>query len=233
MAYNDNEDNFYLNYFILRNPAFFRILDFYQNKNKTDVEDLKLLLELIKSIVNFPNSDEELCKDDKKIIEKCLNLLIKELYGSNTEDILALILESISHISGLNDDFDFNKKLIDDGVTIKILKMKFNNIKITKNYLKTVKFSMRILANNLTETDKNCKLLYEQNIIDYFNNILEKFDDDKAIIKPILIGISNIAIGSKSEILKSSNIWKERNIQKYLNYDDEIKILIIKIINNL
>ena len=233
MVFNYNEDNYYLNYFILRNPIFFQILDYYQNKNKIDVDDLKILLELIKFIVDFQNSEEDICKNDKKIIEKCLNLLIKELYGSNTEVILALILESISHISGLSGDYDFNKKLIDDGVSIKILKMKFNNFKLTKNYLKIIKFSMRILANNLTETDENCKLLYDQNIVDYFNNILEKFDDDKAIVKPILYGIDNIAIGSQSEILKLSNIWKEKNIQKYLNYDDEIKILIIRIINDL
>ena len=169
-----------------------------------------------------------------KVINNCLKLLARELYsGGNKVDLLSLIFEALFHLSLLDDEYDCCEKLIEEGVPLKILKMKFNNFNLTKDYLNMIKNSMRILANILTTSDKNCQILYSNNIIDFYNNVLEKFDDNINIVRAILFGIYNISIGSKYEIIKLSNIWQEKNIQTYLNYNDEIKIQYIKIINKL
>ena len=232
-----NDINYFpdLNLIFLRSQVFLKIFEFYSEKNMVDVGDIKELLELITYIVNLTNLEQSMCKNDINIIDKCLKFLIIQLCsGDNKVDFLTLIFESISHISGLSMLYDFNSKLINEGVTTKILKMKFDNKnKVTKNYLKMLKFAMRILANNLTMSDDECKIFYSLNIIDYYNNILDKFDDNKAIVHNILYGLYNISLSSYYEVLKSCNIWKEKNIQKYFNYDDDVKILFIRIIKEL
>ena len=235
MAFDNDEYFPELNFIFLRSQVFINILEFFSELNIVDIQDIKELLMLMAYIFNFSNSEKAMCKDDINIIDKCLDFLIIQLCsGNNKEEFLVLIFESISHISGLSVLYDFNKKLIDEGVTTKIMKMKFDNKnKVSKNYLKILKFAMRILANNLTMPDDDCKILFSLNIIDYYNNILDKFDDYKEIVLAILMGIYNISFSSYYEVLKSCNIWNEKNIQKYLNYDDDIKIRIIKIIKEL
>lgn len=234
MAFYDNEDNYNLNFLFFRSQVFLQILDFFEAQNFKEIEDIKSTLELIVYTLEFTNLEEEMFDDnDIHIIDKILNILIQELYSGNKEELLVLIYEGISHISLLNGKSDRNVKIIDGGVTLKILKMKFNKFKLTNNYLKIILFSMRILANNLTASDKNCQIFYDQNIIDYYNLVLDKFDDEKSIVKAVLYGINNIAISSKYDVLKSSIIWNEDKIQKYLSYDDEIKIQIIKTVKYL
>ena len=100
-------------------------------------------------------------------------ILAKELYGGgNKEELLSLIYEGLFHLSLLEGEYDCCQKLIDEGVAVKILKLKSNKFKLTPDYLKIIRFSMRILANILTMTDKNCQVLYASNIIDFYNNIL-------------------------------------------------------------
>ena len=234
MAFYDNEDNYNLNFLFFRSQVFLQILDFFEAQNFKEIEDIKSTLELIVYTLEFTNLEEEMFDDnDIHIIDKILNILIQELYSGNKEELLVLIYEGISHISLLNGKSDRNVKIIDGGVTLKILKMKFNKFKLTNNYLKIILFSMRILANNLTASDKNCQIFYDQNIIDYYNLVFDKFDDEKSIVKAVLYGINNIAISSKYDVLKSSIIWNEDKIQKYLSYDDEIKIQIIKTVKYL
>ena len=234
MAYYHDDNIYDLNLIILRSQVFRNILDYYYTNNSCYVEDLQNLLKLINFTVDFSNQEDKLCNDDKNIINNCLKLLARELYsGGNKVDLLSLIFDALFHLSLLDDEYNCCEKLIEEGVPLKILKMKFNNFNLTKDYLNMIKNSMRILANILTTSDKNCQILYSNNIIDFYNNVLEKFDDNINIVKAILFGIYNISIGSKYEIIKLSNIWQEKNIQTYLNYNDEIKIQYIKIINNL
>ena len=234
MMYYDCTENFFLNLVFLRSPVFFQILLLFDKIETKEIEVIKSTIELINFTVNLQDSEEEIFdENDIKVINKCLDILTNELYSRNKEDLLVLIFEAISHISNLDDEYKFNSKILNEGITLKILKMKFENNKLTKNYLKIVKYSMRILANNLTLSDKNCQLLYDQNIIYYYNNILDKFDDYESIVEAILLGLVNISIGSKYTVLKESVIWEKKNMEKYLNFSDGIKIAFIKIIKYL
>ena len=234
MAFYHDDDIYDLNLIFLRSPVFKNILEYYQTNNSNNENDFKEFLKLITFTVNLSDSESSLCKDDKIILDNCLVILAKELYGGgNKEELLSLIYEGLFHLSLLEGEYDCCQKLIDEGVAVKILKLKSNKFKLTPDYLKIIRFSMRILANILTMTDKNCQVLYASNIIDFYNNILEKFDNDKNVVRAILYGIKNISIGSNYEIIKSCNIWQEKNIQLYLNYNDEIIIQYIKIIKYL
>ena len=231
LALNEKYGNDYFNLFLLRNPAFLKILNHYEEKNIKDQNEISSTIELIIYVVDL--SDEEnanLTNEDIKIFDKCLNILIYELYSKSNEELLAKILYGIRLISNLNDDYKFNKKIINEGVTLKLLKMKFNNKNPSKNYIKVIQNAMGILANNLVLSDNTCQIIYDQNIIDYYNNILEKFDDDKKIVRFILTGLTNISIGSNRDIIKDSVIWQEKRIIKYLSLGDELTFYIIKIV---
>ena len=231
MAFNDNCPNYDLNLLLLRSTSFLNILNYFEEKNIKDFEEIKSIIELITFVVALCDDENTIFKkDDIKMIDKCLNILISELYNNSKEEILVKIYEGIRNISDMDDEYKLNKKIINEGVTLKILKMKFNNINPTENYIKIIQYCMMILANNLTSSDKSCQIIYDQNIIDYYNNILEKFDDNKKIVKYILSGLANISIGSNKEIIKYSIIWQEQRIIKYLSFNDEIVHKMIKIV---
>ena len=231
MAFNDNCPNYDLNLLLLRSTSFLNILNYFEEKNIKDFEEIKSIIELITFVVSLCDDENTIFKkDDIKMIDKCLNILISELYNNSKEEILVKIYEGIRNISDMDDEYKLNKKIINEGVTLKILKMKFNNINPTENYIKIIQYCMMILANNLTSSDKSCQIIYDQNIIDYYNNILEKFDDNKKIVKYILSGLANISIGSNKEIIKYSIIWQEQRIIKYLSFNDEIVHKMIKIV---
>ena len=231
MAFNDNCPNYDLNLLLLRSTSFLNILNYFEEKNIKDFEEIKSIIELITFVVGLCDDENTILKkDDIKMIDKCLNILISELYNNSKEEILVKIYEGIRNISDMDDEYKLNKKIINEGVTLKILKMKFNNINPTENYIKIIQYCMMILANNLTSSDKSCQIIYDQNIIDYYNNILEKFDDNKKIVKYILSGLANISIGSNKEIIKYSIIWQEQRIIKYLSFNDEIVHKMIKIV---
>ena len=232
LAFNDNSGSDNLNLIFIRNSSFLHILNYIQVKNIKDLEETKEIINLIVFTLGFVD-ENNFNENDIKIIDKCLDILINELYGSTNEEFLIKIYKGIRNISNLEDDYNFNEKIINGGVTLKILKMKFNKLNLTPNYLKIIEYAMNILANNLTASDKVCQIIYDQNIIDYYNNILDKFDNIQNIVRNVLAGISNIAVGSKREVVKYSNIWNEKNIIKYLNYRDDIKLYYIKIVQYL
>ena len=227
----EKDDSF--NILILNSKVFPRILEYHENQNITDLESIELIIELVIYTIEFENEEFEFSGNDIKILHKCLNVLIKELYSTSNEKLLYLIYRGISRLSILDDEYKLNKKIINEGVTIKILKMKFNKDKYTNDYYNILKYAMLILANNLTASDKDCQIIYSQNIIDYYNNILEQFDDEQTIVKNIFSGLSNIAVGSERNVLKESIIWQEKKILKYLSYSHYIKIYFIKIVKYL
>ena len=223
-------DNFNgINLIILRSNLFKYILKYAENQKQYYEEEKENLLNLFSHITNLINYEDLLNKDDINIINTCLNLIIQEIYGS-TNSLLKITYEALFNLSYLDDKFEFNKKLINEGVTLKIMKMKFCSMKVNEDSKSIMINALKILANNLTATDKEAEIIYERNIIDYYNNILNSFDDDKKVIEIILRGISNICGGSKREIIKDSIIWNQVKIEKYLNLNDEIKSLYITIL---
>ena len=232
LGFNDKSGNDNLNLIFIRNSAFLNILNYIQKKIIRDSEEIKDIIDLIVFTLDFIN-DVIFNENDIKIIDKCLDILINELFATNNEEFLTKIYRGIENVSYLDNNYNFNAKIINEGVTLKILSMKFNKLNITSNYIIIIEYAMSILANNLNESDVICQIIYEQNIMDYYNDILDKFDDNHNIVKNILAGISNISLGSKREVIKNSNIWNEKNIIKYLNYGDMIKLYYIKIVQYL
>ena len=219
-----------LNKIYLESKFFSQLLKCYEEDSYKEADVIELFVELIVKILSSLNEEEDYSKIDIELLHKCLDILIKELYSTNKENYLAIIYKGINYLTLMNDDYKLNKKVINQGVTVKILKMKFDNKNYNQDKYLILKYTMMILANNLTASDNDCKIIYSLNIIDYYNNILEKFDDEICIVKHILNGISNIAVGSHRDILKKSIIWKESNIVKYLYYGDEIRTYFLKIL---
>lgn len=223
-------DNFKgINLIILRSDIFKYILKYAECQKQFIEDEKENLLNLFAHVMDLINYEDLLTKSDIKIINTCLNLLIQEIYGS-TGSLLKITYEALFNISSLDDKFELNKKLINEGVTLKIMKMKFCSMKVNEDSKAIMINALKILANNLTATDKEAEIIYERNIIDYYNNILNSFDDDKKVIEIILRGIANICGGSKREIIKDSIIWNQVKIEKYLNFNDEIKSLYIAIL---
>lgn len=222
-------NNEYINLQLLRSDVFASILDYYENQNIKENEDIKLTLKLICYCVDLSNYESLFNDKDITIINKCLNIFLNDINGTLTEELLMVVYKGIYFISNLDTEYNFNKRIIDNGVTLKILKSKYYLLKLNKYNLKMIDYGLRIIANNLSISDNDCQIIFDQNIIDYYNNILENFDDYN-IIRNIFSGIANITVGSKRKIVFHSIIWKENNIQKFCNLSDELKVLYIKIV---
>ena len=223
----NNNINFNLN--LLRSPIFSLILDFLEEEKNTDNQSKNILLRIIKFCVDLEDIEYSIEDNDIKIVDRCFKLLVEYVCGSNSEENLNIIYRTIFNISNLDNKYKFNKKIIDEGITLKILKYKFHNIKIDANIIDIIDFGLRIIANNLTISDKDCKIIYDSNIIDYYNNILFAFKDNFKIARDIFTGLANISVGSKKNLIITSSIWEENNIQKYCNMNDEFIISYIRI----
>ena len=93
------------------------------------------------------------------------------------------------------------------------MKIKFYSLNINNFTHDIIDFALRIITNNLSLTDKECQIIYDTNIIDYYNNILIKFDDSFKIVRDILTGLANITVSSKRNIILNSSIWEEKNFR--------------------
>ena len=225
----DNNNNINFSSNLIRSPIFSLLLDYMEEEENADNGSKNLSLKIINFCVDLADIEYPFEDYDIKIVNRCFKLLVEYACGTNTEENLKIIYRSIYYISNLDNKYKFNKKIIDEGITLKILKYKFNNIKINTNIIDIIDFGLRILANNLTINDKHCQIIYDSNIIDYYNNILFEFNDNYKICRDIFIGLQNISVGSKKNILITSNIWEENNIQKYCNMNDEFIIFYSRI----
>ena len=213
ILYSNEYFKFYNDCLIFENNCFFYdILKLLDNLTIIDYNsNLKLLRsDVLSTILDCLTEQNSI---DADIKEMSLKVIVYAVELSNQESLL-------------NEE---DIKIIDKGLTIKILKLKFKNLKINKDVINIIDYALRIIANNLTCTDENCKIIYDLNIIDYYNNILEAFDDNYNIVRDILTGLANISVGRKrTEILRSS-IWEEKYIQQFCNTSEEFIIEYIKI----
>ena len=230
MINNDASETF--NLILLRSSIFSSILKFI-NENDNNIlymEDKELYLKLFNCALDLSSVEALLEDKDLEIINKCLLIINKDLLGSCNDIVLGLIYEGLYYISNLDDSFNFNKKIIEQGVTKKILKSQFYNLNLNKNNKKIILYALRIIANNLTLSENDCQIIYDLNIIDFYDTILVKFDDDFAITEAVFNGLSNISVGKNKKIIENSVIFSEKKIEKYCNSTDEIRILFIKIV---
>jgi hypothetical protein len=230
MSNNEASESF--NLILLRSSVFSTILKFI-NENVDNIlymEDKELYLKLFNCVLDLSSIETLLEEKDVEVINKCLLIIIKDLLGSCNDVVLGLIYEGLYYISNFDDSFNFNKKIIEQGVTKKILKSQFYNLNLNKNNKKIILYALRIIANNLTLSENDCQIVYDLNIIDFYDTILAKFDDDIAITEAVFNGLSNISVGKNKKIIEKSVIFAEKKIEKYCNSTDEIRILFLKII---
>ena len=210
-----------VNVIILQSKVFESILNYSKNKNQ-DMDVTENIIELIVICLNIPNN-YNLSKREIIIVNDIIILLKSELFNYENEKLLKLCFEGLYKISKLDNNYRFNEILIKEGIPFIILKIKNNNSDILIKQLK-------LLGNILTVSDKECKIIYEANIIEYYNDILNKYDNDNKIVFITLSNIFNISASKYRNIIKDSIIWSEEKIQKFFNMDEQIKIIFIKII---
>ena len=224
--------NYELNLLLLRSNVFSSILDYFTTQNEREINDEILTLKIINYCVDLSYKEPLIEEKDIPIINRCLDILLSQSNTKN-EEILYHVYLGISYISGLELDYNFNKKIINEGLTLNILNKKFYLLKINRSLLRIVGLSMRIILNNLTTSDEDCQIIYDNNVIDYYNKILIKFDDEPKILKYVLGGLANISVGKYRNELIKSIIWEEEKIQKYCNLNDPIRVEFIRIVSFL
>lgn len=224
------DNNNYFNLEILRSTFFSSLLNYISKEKEISQENKIIIICIINYAVDISTLDDLLKEKDKIILRKCLIILINELYVADNENLSLLIYEGIFNMSNFDDKFKFNDIIMNEGVILKILKFKYKKLMINPINIGIILYALRILANNLTLSDKCCQLIYDHNIIDYYNIVMNKFENNEKIIKAVFTGLVNISVGKHKEVLKSSSIWEEKSIQKFCNFGDEIIISYIKII---
>ena len=206
---------------IIQSKVFESIINYSKNKNQ-DMDVTENIIELIVICLNFPNN-YKLNKKEINLINEIIILLKSEIFNYENEKLQKLCFEGLYKISKLDNNYRFNQLLIKEDIPFIILKIKNNNNDILIKQLK-------LLGNILTESDEVCKKIYEANIIEYYNDILNKYDKDNNIVNITLTNIFNISASKYRNIIKGSIIWSEEKIQKYFNMDEQIKLIFIKII---
>ena len=211
-----------INIKILQSKVFDSIINCALNKNQ-DMDTMEMMIQLIANCLKISNN-YELHENEINIINNCITILKNELINLGNDNIQKLCYEGLYKISKINNKYKFNEKLIKEEIPLQIMKLKLNNNNTT------LLTALKIFGNILTVSDKYCKIIYEKNVIEFFNNILNKFDNDSKLVYIILNCIFNISVSKYRNIIKSSIIWTHEKIQKYFNMNDKIKIIFIKIV---
>ena len=202
---------------ILQSKVFESIINYILNEQQ-DLEFIENVIKLMIVCLNISDNDE-LGEREINLIDKCL-FILKNESNINDEKIQKLCYEGLYIISKIDDKYEFNQKIIKEGIPKLILKIKNRNILL---------YSLKTLTNILTVTNDDLEKIDLNEIINFYNSILHIYDDDK-IEYIILNGIYNIADSKYINIIKSSIIWSREKIQKYFNKNEKIQLMFIKII---
>jgi len=211
-----------INIKILQSKVFISVINCALNKNQ-DMDTIEMIIQLIANCLKL-SINYELHENEIDIINNCITILKNEVSNLGNEKIQKLCYEGLYKISKMNNKYKFNEKLIKEEIPSQILKIKLNNNNSTLLY------ALKTFGNILTVSDKYCKTIYEKNVIEFYNNILNKFDNDYKLVNIILNCIFNISVSKFRNIIKSSIIWTQEKIQKYFNMNDKIKLIFIKIV---
>ena len=202
---------------ILQSKVFESIINYILNEQQ-DLEFIENVIKLMIVCLNISENDE-LGEREINLIDKCL-FILKNESNINDEKIQKLCYEGLYIMSKIDDKYEFNQKMIKEGIPKLILKIKNKNILL---------YSLKTLTNILTVTNDDLEKIDLNEIINFYNSILHIYDDDK-IEYIILNGIYNIADSKYINIIKSSIIWSREKIQKYFNKNEKIQLMFIKII---
>ena len=207
-----------INIKILQSRVFESIINFSINEDQ-DLGFKELIIKLITICLNI-SKNCELDEKGIKIIDKCLTILKNESIKGN-EKIKKICYQGLYNISKINDDYEFNKKMINEEIPRLILEIKNKNILL---------YSLKTLTNILTVPDEYLDQLNLEEIIRYYDSIINLYKDEDKIIYIILNGICNIADSKYINVVKSSIIWDQIIIQILFNKNEDIQLLFIEII---
>lgn len=209
-----------LNIKVLNSKVFNSIIFFILNE-ELDLEFSESIIKLIIACLNISQNYEpnEL---EINLIDKCLIILKTESEKDN-EKIQKLCYKGLYNISKLNDKYEFNIKMIQHKIPLSIMKIKNKDVKKLLYELKT-------LTNILAVSDDYLGKINLKELILYYNEILNLYDDDDKIVNIILNGIINIADSKYAYVIESSVVWNEEKIQKYFSKNENIQLLFIKIV---
>jgi len=207
-----------INIKILQSRVFESIINFSINEDQ-DLGFKELIIKLITICLNI-SKNCELDEKETKIIDKCLTILKNESIKGN-EKIKKICYQGLYNISKINDDYEFNKKMINEEIPRLILETKNKNILL---------YSLKTLTNILTVPDEYLDQINLEEIISYYNSIINLYKDEDKIIYIILNGICNIADSKYINVVKSSIIWDQIIIQILFNKNEDIQLLFIEII---
>ena len=207
-----------INIIILESKVFESIINFASNEN----QDLGLKEDIIKLIIACVNISKncELNEEKINIIYKCLIILKNESTKGN-EKIQKPCYQGLYNISKINDKYEFNQTMIKEGIPKLILQNKNKNILL---------YSLKTLSNILTVPDEDLDKINLEEIITFYNAILNLYIDDDKLVFVILNGIFNITDSKYINLVKSCIIWNQEMIQKIFNKNQEIQLLFLKII---
>ena len=147
--------------------------------------------------------------------------ILKNESIKGNEKIKKICYQGLYNISKINDDYEFNKKMINEEIPRLILENKNKNILL---------YSLKTLNNILTVPDEYLNQLNLEEIISYYDSIINLYKDEDKIIYIILNGICNIADSKYINVVKSSIIWDQIIIQILFNKNEDIQLLFIEII---
>ena len=213
--------NFSLNRKILQSKVFESIINFSLNEDQ-DLGLKELIIKLITTCLNI-SKECELNEKEIKIIEKCIALLKNESMKGN-EKVQKISYQGLYNISKINDIYKFNEKMINEEIPRIILELKNKDI---------VLYSLKTLANILTVTDEYLDKINLEEIINFYNIIIDLYKDEDILIYNILRGIFNIADSKYINLVKSSIIWDQKIIQLFFDKNENIQLLFVKIIKYL
>ena len=203
---------------ILQRKVFESIINYYLNEN-LDLSFREDIIKLIIACLNLSNN-KEFEQKEINMIHKCLIILKNESLTSN-EKMQKLCYEGLYNISKINNEYEFNKKMIEEGIPNLILKIKNKTV---------IVYSLKVLANILTAFDDDLKNINLKEVIHFYNGIINVYCEDDKLIYIILIGIFNIADSKYINLIKSSWVWNQEIIQKIFTKNKNIQLIFIKII---
>ena len=209
-----------INLEILSSKVFESILNFSLNDDK-DLELTESIIKLIISCLNIPK-EEKLSENEINIINKCV-IILKNEADIDDENIMQLCFKGFYLLSKINDKYKFNEKMI----TLKIPELIMGNDKIKRQVLL---YGLKTLTNILTVCDDDLEKINMKEVLNFYNSLLLKFDDDDKLVYIIFNGLYNIADSKYINLIKSCIIWKEEKIQKYFNNNEKVQFLFLKII---
>ena len=206
-----------IKYKIIQSKVFESIIKIALNER----QDLDLTENIIKLIVVCLNIQKNYKLNEKEInmINKCYTILKIEITNNN-DQIQKLSYEGLYNLSKINDEYHFNHKMIKEGIPEIITKVIKRNI---------LEYSLKVLVNILTLSE-NLENINLNNVIQYFDVIINLYNEDNSLVYIILKGIFNIVDSKYINLVKSCIIWNKEMIQKIFNKNENIQLLFIKII---